>query len=223
MENYIIQKNLERIIRFKYPVSLLNDQAIDGNVSLKELIIISALIRHKKPKNLVEIGTFDGNTTLHMALNAPKGAIVHTLDLPADAAQTVHPLSEGDIKYIHCPQKQEKKYYNTKVQQKIREHLGDSGNFNFKTFIENRPLDFAFIDGSHSYESVASDTKNTLEILGENGMILWHDFTPQWPGVYRYLSELDLQLPLVHIEGTTLVMYTHQLPNPPVKVAKQIP
>jgi hypothetical protein len=39
------------------------------------------------------------------------------------------------------------------------------------------------------------------------GVIAWHDYSAEWPGVFRYLVELSRGLPLVHIAGTTLVVY----------------
>lgn len=55
----------------------------DGNVSQQELRAICKVIKHFKPANLFEIGTFEGHTTAHMAANAPKTSRVFTLDLPA--------------------------------------------------------------------------------------------------------------------------------------------
>lgn len=199
---------LNDLIDFNEPISLLNCYGVDGNTNLNELVAISALIRKNKPMNLLEIGTFNGNTTLQMALNAPEGATIHTLDLPIGVEETKNTLERSDLKYIRDNnQREERRYYNTTVAHKIQEHEGDSGTYDFSLFTKKRPLDFAFIDGSHSYESVSSDSENVLRILGDGGIVLWHDFTRHWPGVCKYLIELDDRIPLVHIAGTRLIMY----------------
>jgi predicted O-methyltransferase YrrM len=57
-----------------------------GGVRVDELVIISAIVRHLKPKRLVEIGTAEGRTTLNLALHSPQDSEVITLDLPPDAS-----------------------------------------------------------------------------------------------------------------------------------------
>lgn len=187
-------------------LKLSNFNGRNGNVSYLELLVISSLIAQEKPMNLLEIGTFDGNTTLQMALNSPENATVHTLDLAEPKAAL--PLVEGDMLYIHDQQKKFRKFLDTSVQEKVIQHLGDSGVYDFSNFTQKGNIDFCFIDGSHSYESVKNDTEKTLEILSDNGWILWHDFTLAWPGVFQFLHEQAKTLPLFHIEGTTLVLYS---------------
>jgi hypothetical protein len=45
--------------------------------------------------------------------------------------------------------------------------------------------------------------------VAPGGLVLWHDYAgPRHaPGVYRALNELARRLPLVRLEGTTLVAY----------------
>ena len=44
---------------------------------------------------IIEIGTFDGRTTLNLALNAPPTSHIFTLDLPA-GAPTAYSLAAGE-------------------------------------------------------------------------------------------------------------------------------
>ena len=55
---------------------------VDGNMAPHELETVASIVATVKPKRIFEIGTFDGRTTLNMALNAPD-AQIYTLDLPA--------------------------------------------------------------------------------------------------------------------------------------------
>jgi hypothetical protein len=179
----------------------------NGNLSLQEIAVLCSLISERGPKRLLEIGTFDGNTALQMALNAPEDAIVHTIDLPPGDSLTSQPVLESDIQFICDEKKVRRKYLGTRVERKISQHFGDSTNYDFLEFAKEGPLDCIFIDGGHSYECVKADTKNALRILGDQGWIFWHDFTPLFGGVYRFLCELSKELPLVHIEGTNLVLF----------------
>jgi len=182
----------------------------NGNLSPYELLTIASVIKNRSPQRLLEIGTFDGNTTLQMALNCPDNAIIHTIDLPAGEFETTAPVLESDLQFMADERKQIRKFQGSSVAHKVRQHFGDSTNFDFSKFTEEGLLDVIFVDGGHSYACVKSDTQNALNSLSDNGCILWHDFTPHFGGVFQFLLELSKTLPLVHIEGTNLVIYTKE-------------
>ncbi len=185
-------------------VELADFQGREGNVTLYELLVISALVSHRQPRVLLEIGTFDGNTTLQMAHNSPANARVYTLDLPPDRDASAA-LDPHDQPYIADQQKLHRKYASSPVAHKVTQCLGDSATFDFHSILEHGPPELVFIDGSHSYDYVRNDTKKVLEILAPAGVVLWHDYVPGWPGVMEYLDELGAKLPLQRIEGTALV------------------
>lgn len=191
-------------------VALENFLTRNGNVSPYELLALSSLAKARGAKRLLEIGTFDGNTTYQLALNTPKDAIIHTIDLPEGEVQTRQPVLDSDLQFIYDEKKEERKFQGTSVESKIVQHFGDSTRYNFQKFCEEGKPDFIFIDGGHSYQCVCSDTFNALEILEEGGCILWHDFTPLFGGVFHFLKELSKDLPLIHIEGTHLIYYTKE-------------
>ena len=67
--------------------------------------------------------------------------------------------------------------------------------------IGHTPLALTLIDGNHSYEQVARDYRNTLNITEDNGLIFMHDTLPPneghldpglCGGVYRLRQELSL-------------------------------
>jgi hypothetical protein len=94
----------------------------------------------------------------------------------------------------------------------VTQLFGDSKTFDTSPWTGS--CDVVFVDGSHAYSYVVSDTQKALDIVAPNGLVLWHDYAgPRHaPGVYRALNELARRLPLVRIEGTTLVAYR----RPPV-------
>jgi predicted O-methyltransferase YrrM len=176
----------------------------NGNVRLEELVSIASIVHHCSPRVLLEIGTFDGNTALQMANNAPEDALVYTLDLPSTTA-TAHDLDPIERAYVDDRSKLDRKYAHSPNGRKVVQCLGDSATFDFRGLLAGRRVDLAFIDGSHTHDYVRNDTERVLEVLAPGGVVLWHDFTPAWPGVVAYLTELARELPLVRIAGTSLV------------------
>lgn len=191
-------------------VRLLEPSFDDGNVSLFELFTISSLIRLKNPGVVFEIGTFNGRTTLNLAANSGPRTKIFTLDLPAkDLQNTGFPLDEIEKKYVNKPVSGSK-FSGHPEAKKITQLYGDSARFDFSKF-ENA-MDFIFVDASHAYEYVVSDSKAAVRMLRNGrGVILWHDYdrTDWWPGVTRALDELYKSSPqfsnLVHFTGTSLV------------------
>jgi predicted O-methyltransferase YrrM len=178
----------------------------DGNVTLLELLAIVRLVRKHGPRRLMELGTFDGRTTLNLAANSPPDAQVVTLDLPqADLHSAQLPLAAGDRAYIQ-KDVSGSRYQGTDCAGKIVQLLGDSAVFDFSPYFGT--MDFVFIDASHAYEYVLSDSRIARKLLGPGGgVILWHDYG-EWEGVTRALEELAAQdarfQGLRRIAGTSL-------------------
>ncbi len=182
----------------------------DGNVTLLELLAIVRLVRRHGPRRLMELGTFDGRTTLNLAANSPPDAEVFTLDLPQDDLHNAQlPLAAWDKHYIK-KDVSGARYQGADCAGKIVQLFGDSATFDFSPYLQT--VDFVFIDASHAYEYVLSDSQAALKMLrrGDGGgtkVILWHDYG-EWEGVTRALDELARREPdfqeLQHIEKTSL-------------------
>lgn len=198
--------SIDELFDLQQEIKLFDFGVREGNVSSFELMIIALVVRATQPKQILEIGTFDGTTTLQMALNAPLEAQVHTIDLPEEQEETYLPVAEADFKFIQDKKKLQRKYLETPVAYKVVQYLGDSTIYDFSNFSQRGSIDLCFIDGGHSYPCVKSDTEKTLKILSKHGIILWHDCDPNCPGVYRYLCELATSYPIKHIRGTQLAI-----------------
>lgn len=185
-------------------IKILEPEILNGNVSLYEIIIISQLIKHYKPLNIFEIGTFDGRTTLNMAANSSENSLVYTLDLPkSEINSTKLPIIEGDKSLIN-KEISGLRYIKTKYVKKIKQLLGDSAKFDFSPFYNK--IDFIFIDGSHSYDYVVNDTNVAFKLLNKKGIIIWHDYNGQ-RGVNNYLNKLAESKNLKFIKGTSFVIF----------------
>jgi hypothetical protein len=60
------------------------DREIGTSLDAQEMMVLAAVAKFTGAKNLLEIGTFDGNTALNLAANSPPEARVTTVDLPPD-------------------------------------------------------------------------------------------------------------------------------------------
>jgi len=188
-------------------VRLAEIVSLDGNVSADELVCMCALIRFFGCRDVFEIGTFDGRSTLNFAMNLPDDGRVVTLDLPAEAIDTTKfDVEQNDRRYI-AKQASGTRFAGKPAAAKIRQVFGDSATFGFGEF--EGKFDFVFVDGAHSYEYVRSDSLAAIKLLRDGrGVIVWHDYaTPHWPGVDRALEELARDprfRGLSYIEGTRL-------------------
>lgn len=188
-------------------IELREEAAALGNVSLLELVVLTKLARKGHPRQIFEIGTFDGRTTLNLSANAPEARVL-TLDLPRTAADdTAFPLDRHD-RYCVEKEKSGARFLGSDREGAITQLYGDSANFDYGPYRGH--VDFVFVDGAHSYEYVISDSKVALGLLpGGKGTIVWHDYDV-WDGVTQALNELRENDPafagLVHVKGTSLAL-----------------
>lgn len=188
-------------------VQLSRLAGVSGNISPAELMIIAAVVKQRQPALCFEIGTFDGRTTQNIAANQPPAGKCYTLDLPPqDANQAALPLACGDQTYINKPVSGARISSQARSE-KITQLQGDSGKFDFSPYFGQ--VDLMFVDGSHSFEYVLSDTEAAWKMVKPGGWIFWHDYDNHWwPGVTRALNQLQAQDPrfqaMRHIANTTL-------------------
>jgi hypothetical protein len=204
----IPQVDISELIHNDLNIKVSNLKTKDGNVSHLEHLAIALLVKHNKPKKIFEIGTFDGRSTLNMAINAPD-AKIYTLDLPAEdignTSLEIHPWEE---KYI-LKKKSGSRFTNKKLSNTINQLYGDSASFDFKDYLER--MDFIFVDGSHMTEYVKNDTKWALKLRkSSKSTILWHDYGGDWQGVTEVMDKLYQENPvfknLRRIKNTSLLI-----------------
>lgn len=200
---------LDEAMGYPEEIILQHPSCAFGNVSLTELAVLSRLVEKFQPCKLFEFGTFDGRSTLNLISHAAKSAHIYTLDLPPDMAHaTQFPVLASEIQYIQKSRSGEK-FLQSPFASCITQLYGDSATFDFSPY--RGQMDFIFIDASHAYENVRSDTLNALEIISSSGgLIIWHDYTAYWQGVVRALNEFFKSDPrfaaLKVVEGTTLAV-----------------
>lgn len=189
-------------------IYLVESHAKDGNITLEELCIINGIIKKDNPKHIFEFGTFDGRTTINMALNSDDTCIIYTLDLPSQyLSNTQFQLCNYD-KILANKTTIGERIANSrffKEQSKIRQLYGDSASFDFTALYGM--IDFVFVDAAHDYNNALSDSHNALKLIGDrSGTIIWHDYRNHCevvPALNR-LKQLYSQLNIYHIDGTSL-------------------
>jgi Methyltransferase domain len=191
------------------PIRLTETDKADGNVNLAELAILAQAAAAVPPSSIVvEIGTFDGRTTLNLAINAA-AASVFTLDLPPDE-RAAFALAPGERQYVDKPQPGARFRACDPAwraaARRITQLLGDSATFDWAPYAGRAGL--VFVDGSHAYEYVRKDSETAMQLVVPGGSVLWHDYG-RWEGVTRALDELETErrLGLRHIAGTSLVTW----------------
>lgn len=88
---------------------------------------------------------------------------------------------------------------------------------------KNIQLEFAYIDGDHSYEAVCRDMELIWPVVTDIGIMAGHDFHDSQPGVIRAVTEFAIK------HGCTVYL-THDTPaswyiykNPPATNWNRIP
>jgi predicted O-methyltransferase YrrM len=189
-------------------LTLRNPAPRGGNVSFLELAVIVDLARSRHAERVFEIGTFDGRTTVNLAAALPDHGLIYTLDLPAEMADaTTFKLARDEDAFVKKPSPGGH-FAGTPEAAKIIQLLGDSAVFDFTPYTGT--MDMVFIDGSHAYDYVISDSMKALTLLKPTGgLILWHDYTGHWPELtdaVNHLARQEAFSSIRHIEGTTLAL-----------------
>ena len=183
--------------------------AVSGATNDFESWILAAMA--KDARTMFEFGTCSGRTSYLWARNQPGGGRVITLTLaPDQVSEYRHEQgdSERDAAFARAESQFTRfRYSGTDVERKIVQLFGDSKEFDETPYVD--ACDVVFVDGSHAYSYVVSDSKKALRMVRPGGVVFWHDYTGphRTPGVFRALNDLARQLPLRHVAGTSLVAY----------------
>lgn len=180
-----------------------------GNISVEEVCKIALITKFLKPKRIFEFGTYNGMTTLQLALNVPKGCRVYTLDLPDDTSPQI-PLSKIDALVAkHFKNKFGTKigsYFKNRKDIKIIQILQDGATFDPSPF--KNAMDLIFIDAAHDYKNKKKDSENAFFMLRRGGVVIWHNYADVGcPDVTKYLYQLSMSKKIYHLKNTLFAIY----------------
>lgn len=190
-------------------VKSVSNFRVEGGISDFETWFLCNLA--KKCKSIFELGTCTGKTTYLLAANSPEYCRITTITLKPENI-TEYKTESGDDEDAVRAAAQESQfdefyYSNTPEEKKIIQLFGDSKTFDDSKY--ESAFDLIFVDGSHAYSYVKSDSEKALRMVRPGGVVVWHDYCGprRAKGVFRALNELSRQVPLLHIKGTTMVVY----------------
>jgi predicted O-methyltransferase YrrM len=181
---------------------------VEGPVLRRSPLVLCALASLLHPATIFEFGTYRGDTAWLLARNIPS-ARVYTLDLGGPDERYRAQLELTDIdEYFHAWDRGAR-FHGTPEGDRITQLAGDSATFDFAPY--RGKIDLAYVDASHSYSYVRSDTEAALAMLSPSGTIIWDDYT-HYSGIYAYLNELAAALdhPIFHVLDTRLAVYSRR-------------
>lgn len=187
----------------------LDDLRLDRhgwNTKLHEEILLSLAVQALKPRQVFEIGTFDGGTTRRLAEAAPPDATVWTIDLAEaefNATQGPEGFSGDRVGEV---------YRQSTAADRVKQLRGNSTTYDFSAYFGQ--IDFAFVDAAHDYPHGLVDSRTALKLVKPGGIIVWHDFEPYWHGLVRAICEATHGLPLRRVSGTSLAALRLPLDEP---------
>lgn len=175
------------------------------STTLFELSCVLMALAEVGAKRALEIGTFDGNTTLNLARNLPDDGRVVTIDLPVDAPAEWSLQVEGEqMKNVTDRRIVGEQFKGHALEPKIEQVFGDSAKLDFSKL--GGPFDLAFIDGCHDYAYVKSDTDRVLSVMRPGGIVMWHDYALM-ESVSRAVDEYRGRFDgLCALEGTRIAL-----------------
>jgi hypothetical protein len=171
---------------------------------------IATVTRNVNARNILEIGTANGQGTVLLAVNAPD-ATIHTINIPPDQALS----GEGGKLTTYAPSNDEiGNAYKERGFKNINQILANTATW--KPNIGQ--IDIAVIDGCHDTRFVINDTKKVMPFMRKSSFILWHDFNldivkrHSWIdkvcfGIEMLYRQEILNKPIFHIKDSWVGIY----------------
>ena len=188
-------------------VSFIGGEGVVASLTDRETWVLAGL--SKSARKIFEFGTCSGKTTHVMALNTSEDAELFTLTIHPEEVDKLLFDDMDDRRHREVAELEAKftKFYyeGHSTEKKITQIFSDSKKFDETELIGK--MDLIFIDGAHTRSYVENDTKKAIRMLSPQGVIVWHDYKPDAPDVFKYLNELSKTIELIHIKDTDLVLY----------------
>jgi predicted O-methyltransferase YrrM len=155
------------------------------------MCVILHLIRRRRPKRFLEIGTHWGVTTRNIARRFPEMEIV-TVD-PGDRIPVGDRPSNQTAEFL--PQSEIGKlvvgFSNVRI---IREQFREVD-------WQSQHFDMIYVDGNHALSEVLQDTHLAIRLITNPGVIIWHDFN-HVPDIKKALEQIQTEGPIVTLHNT---------------------
>jgi hypothetical protein len=181
-----------------------------GSITLVDQVTLLVLIELINPERILEIGTYQGYTTKLFAINSTAKEII-SVDLPQLKPNSFGEFDNDKIlvdgnyndEYLrHIQNITGTKYLRDLCEtdmERVRLIKCDSTKLDYDQHVGL--IQFAFIDGGHTYEIVKNDTENVLKKI-KSGVIVWHDYNSTiHSGVTSFLEEYSQANQIFYVQG----------------------
>lgn len=207
-------------MKFEQAITVINP-TVPGFTNPKVLGFIYNLVLEAKPERCVEIGSYMGRSAsiISLALTILGGKrSLHCIDLfevKTDEDYFKLPIirdtmnSIGSAKRLYQDSTKmksisdcfdltvERMPYMQDIVHKVAQNSGSDWNPEGTTF------QLSYIDGDHSYEGVRRDTLSILKYATEDHVMIFDDYSTQFPGVIRFVEEFR------EAPGVTFIGHQH--------------
>lgn len=166
---------------------------ITPNQIRSEIQALCEIVRQRRPRTVLEIGTEHGGSFFLFSRVAAPDALLVSVDRASEDLKPWRAL---------CANLRMKR-------QSVSVIDGDSHATStvemVNRVLDDRRVDFLFIDGDHSYEGVRQDFENYIGLLNDPGLIAFHDINPDYwtrfgkrtfshtGEVYRFWAEVKMK------------------------------
>ncbi|HEY6073098.1 MAG TPA: class I SAM-dependent methyltransferase [Anaerolineales bacterium] len=136
-----------------------------------EFALLGALVRAIQPKIVVEVGVMYGQTTVYLAQFLPPDGVIYGLDLRPEWSSPLL-AAWGHIESA-----------------KRITIIGGDSNDTIRTLPDG--IEFAFVDGDHSYDSVRNDVDLLWPKMVGGAVMAIHDCAArlEWTDVCRFVTD----------------------------------
>ena len=152
-------------------INRIAEAAIDSKGATQKIVEFVSLLRllkRRKLKTIVEIGTAQGGTLYTWCKIATSDALIISIDLPGGPFGGGYTLN--DIKKFRKHRRKNQKLHFLRKDS----HKQETKN-KLLEILDGRKIDFLFIDGDHSYRGVKKDFQQYSPLVKQRGLIVLHD------------------------------------------------
>lgn len=197
------KKLLSRQARFAVPFVFKGRgefKRIEPRQNPFEIESLYRMVTDINPQRVLEIGTARGGTLYLWTQAAAEDATLVSVDLPQGDFGGAYPKSRVPFYQSFARQHQRLTLLRTDSHlQGTLEQVRD--------LFHGEPIDFAFIDGDHTYEGVKKDFEMYGPMVRKGGLIAFHDILPRpdMPEIQvdRFWNELKLKYNTVDFVGSS--------------------
>lgn len=149
MQNFEELKRGDKVWRRRKP----QNGHKNWNSEIETYKFLQAFVQLIKPRSVLEIGTFEGNSAFFMALGCKWNDLGRVVTIDVEDFGATEMMKEYKMGHLVTA---------------IR-------NRTDPVIYKNAPYEMAFIDGNHTYTSVKQDLEYVNKLVVDGGYILGHD------------------------------------------------